>query len=180
MSLSTYRAAVVAGIEAAVPAFRSVEPHGGRFDLDELKRFGAAAPAARVALLGVSPAQELASGAMRATVRAGVFVLTRDAPALPRDVAALVLVDGVLQAVRGNLWGLDTTERPQAMRADNLFGTRLAQTGIDLWAVSWEQRVHLGGLDAETLDLLETIQQTWPVGDGDTTDPQDTITLPQS
>jgi hypothetical protein len=94
-------------------------------------------------------------------------------------VAALALTDAVLQALRGNLWGLSNVERPQAMRADNLFGTRLAQTGLDLWAVSWEQRVHLGGLDAETLDLLETIQQTWPVGDGDTDDPQDTINLPQ-
>jgi hypothetical protein len=178
MSLTAYRAAVVAGIKASVPAFREVEPHGGRFELDELKRMGAAAPAARVALLAVGPAQEL-TASVRATVRTAVFVITRDAPGTPRDVAALALTDAVLQALRGNLWGLSNVERPQAMRADNLFGTRLAQTGLDLWAVSWEQRVHLGGLDAETLDLLETIAQTWPVGDGDTDDPQDTINLPQ-
>jgi hypothetical protein len=182
MSLTAYRAAVVAGLKTLggeAPLFRSVEPHGGRFDLEELKRFGALAPAARVAVLALRPAQELSSGRLLVTVRCATFVATRDLPALPRDVAALALVDAVLLAIEGNFWGDAAARRPAGLGAENLFGTTQDRTGVALWAVTWEQQVLLGGLDAETLDALELIAQTWPVGGEHTPNPEDNVVIPQ-
>lgn len=179
MSLIACRDGIVAAIKAAIPALKEVKSHAGRFDLAELQRLAAKAPAVRVACLGVLSAKAT-PGCVEITVSWAAFVIAKDQRGLKRDAAALALITAIMPTIPGNLWGLDNVDAPDKIRADNLYSGKLDQKGVALWGVRWQQDMQLGQLDEATLEAFNTLFVDWDLAPIDgTTDTSDDITLEQ-
>lgn len=162
MRLVDLRTAVLADLKAKLPGLRSAAVHGGRFDLEELKRYSAQAPALRVAVLGAPSLAD--TGDERTDVDATLvaYVLTTDAPQLPRDVAALNLCEVLLAYIPHKRWGLQDIGAPERVSASNLYDGGLDRQAVALWAVSWSQRVRLGeSVFAEDGTLPSEIYASW-------------------
>ncbi|BBF92360.1 phage protein Gp37 [Blastochloris tepida] len=136
--------AVVDGLAAKVPQLKSVEAHGGTFDEAEIRRFSAAAPAAKVAILGTGRWQRDHSGRFVIPVRLVVVVATRDGADAKRDRRALALVMAIAAALDGNRWGLDQVGRPDAIEAESLYSGAIDKTGLGLWQIAWTQDLYAG------------------------------------
>lgn len=189
MSLETLRAAVVNTIGAGMTSTVTCEPHGGRFDVEELKRVSRKTPAVFVAVLGLRDVVER-NGDFQATVAWGAFAVAKDNPGLRRDLAAAALVDRLTMIVPDNTWGLEDEclRRPQGIRGDNLFSASVNKLGVAMWAVTWQQSMVLGQAmdDAAlaALDPFETLNIRYPVDDDvddheDAPEAVDQVTLPQ-
>ena len=165
MSLLALRTAIDGAVKAALPTVKSVKPHGGRFTLEEIRRIAAQTPSVRIALLGLNSIGQTTGSEVRALAVVAVFVLTRDAPAVHRDVAALALVEVLVKLVPGNVWGLADVDAPNDVRADNLFSTQLDKVGVALWAVNWRQEIELGVFDETALDDFATFNATFDIGE---------------
>lgn len=143
MSVLSLRAAVVAGLQAALPKLAGktvkVESHAGRFDAAELKRISAQAPAVFVAVLGLADLSE-SCGEVSATCQILAIVVCKDAPSLPRDLAALGMMEASAKIVPGNDWNGAAEAAPEGLRCDNLFSATLDQAGVAMWGVAWRQR----------------------------------------
>lgn len=134
---------VADAIRAALPSLREVAAHAGRFDIDELKAFTARAPAVRVALLRVDAGVEAAGPAIRREAALAAFIVTRDAPALPRDRAAATIAQALLTLVEGNRWASPDLGQARNVAAENLYNAGARGQGVSLWAVSWSQPLML-------------------------------------
>jgi len=139
------RAAVITGIETALPGFH-VEGHLGRFSAADLSTFITRAPAVRVAVLGIQDAA--ATGAegeqIDCIARLGVYVVTKDVGArLTRDEAAAAAVERIALLATGNRWGLDFTRPAAAPNAQNLFSDETLKRGVAMWAIDLPQSVRL-------------------------------------
>lgn len=169
MSLHGLRDAVVATLKTALPALPSIEAHAGRFTPEEVKRAGAQTPALRVVVVDVPQIEASNVGTADVDVLMGVYVVTRDTPASPRDKAALATVTALTTIVPENRWGLDYAERPEGMRADNLYSGDVDKLGLALWAMTWLQTIRVKfGPSAGVLDDLKTFVTDYhlpPLGD---------------
>ena len=182
MSLASLRAAIAAALDAATPPSVTCAEHGGRFDIEELRRVSAKAPALFVAVLGFSDCAE-SCGSYEATVSWAVFSVARDKPGVSRDRSAMALVDALALIVPGNTWGLaESIGTPDGVRGDNLFSATVDKAGVAMWATTWRQRMQLGSAmpaDAlAALDLFATFDARFPVA-GDAPVAEDRVSLPQ-
>jgi hypothetical protein len=143
MSVLTLREAVVTGLRASLPRLAGktvkVEAHAGRFDAAELRRISAQAPAVFVAVLGLADLSE-SCGEVSATCQLLAIVVCKDAPGLPRDLAALGMMEALAKIVPGNGWNDAAEKAPEDIRCDNLFSATLDQAGVAMWGVAWRQR----------------------------------------
>lgn len=143
MSVLALRAAVVAGLATSLPQLAGktvkVDSHAGRFDAAELKRISAQAPAVFVAVIGLADMTE-SCGEVSATCQVLAIVVCKDAPSLPRDLAALGMMEALAKIVPGNDWNGAAEKAPEDIRCDNLFSATLDQAGVAMWGVAWRQR----------------------------------------
>lgn len=140
MNLVDLREAVRQQLADAVGPKITVQTFGGRFDLAELKRWGARAPCLLVAAMGL-PRLELEGGTWNADVRWAVFVLTKDLPQRPRDATALDLVEATLVVIRPEEdWGDPDGQAVRDVAAENLYSGQIDTNGVALWVVTWRQR----------------------------------------
>jgi len=156
MSLCDLRDAVVTDLRRILPQLRTCETHGGRFDAAELRRLAPRTPAALVTTLALDDLRR-EHGEYKSEVTFAVFVLTTDRPGLPRDEAALAVVDALARTIPDNRWSMAESETvPDRLRAENLYSGGLDKSGVALWAVSWRQRMVLGQeLSAEDVAALD-------------------------
>jgi hypothetical protein len=154
--LATTRNQIAAYIKAQLPSLKTCDPHGGRFDLEELRRHSKKAPAVLVAMTDASEAL-LAQG-VETMATYVIFVITRDTAAAPRDVAAINLVQCILSMLPGQVWLPELVDaenpfvsEPDRVSAQNFFSTALDDQGVAMWAISFRQTVSLG--DAAGSDL---------------------------
>ena len=148
-AIATYRQMMLAAIRQAMPELKEVAGHPGRFDLGELQRISMRAPAVRLAILGAPRIAETSDERLRIDLSLAAFVITRDAPGLPRDEAALNIVETLMQLVSLNQWQVaeDTgfgLLLPREMRAENLYSGEVDRRGVALWGLSWRQGMILG------------------------------------
>jgi len=118
----------------------------GRMTEDEIKRMAVKTPAIRVACLGLPKAEAVGDGEVDRDVAFAAYILTTDKPRLPRDTAALAMVEDLLLRLPGQRWD-EANVHPvgeSAATAENLYSSKLGTTGITLWAVVWTQRVRMG------------------------------------
>jgi len=180
MSLLTQRTAIVAAVKTALPAVIDCESHGGRFTPEDLKRIAQRTPAIRVGCLGIRSMESDGAGSFDVIVVWGIFVITADKPQLPRDAGALTLVAAIVQLVPDNIWNDTASGYPENSRADNLYSGQLESVGVALWAITWQQKITLGGTDAGALDDFITFNATYDLAPPDgQTDAQDSVTLEQ-
>ncbi|WP_174889357.1 phage protein Gp37 [Candidatus Williamhamiltonella defendens] len=144
MKLTALRQAIMDKINAQLTELKAVAPHPGRFNLDELKRIATQLPAVRVALMGMPRVHMLETGENEAVLRLAAFVVTGDRRQLPKDEAALAIVESLLVLIPGQRWGVTGTMDAKDVKADNLFSGQVERQGVAMWAVTWEQSVRLG------------------------------------
>lgn len=155
----TLREAVAAHLTAAMPKEVHVATSPGVVDEGEIARVSMKAPALLVSVLDVLSVDR-AKGASAARLRLGVYLVCAPGrTGRPADAMALALLPRVLAAVDGEDWDVpDVLDRPENLRADNLYSGRLGNVGLlALWGVSWEQRVALPGEEPED-DLAEFLR----------------------
>lgn len=154
MSVLQVRQAIVDGIKAKLPAGVTVETHRGRFDsAEEVKRFGAKAPAVLVACVRI-PFNDTTPSMPRINACFAVFVVTADKPQLPRDAGALALVESIQGVVSGNTWGRDDTSEPTSIDARNLYSGAIDRMGVAIWVITFDQLITNPVLDQAALDAL--------------------------
>jgi phage gp37-like protein len=182
MSLESLRDAIVATIRTGLGPGIACEAHGGRFDVAELRRVSAKAPAVFVASLGFRDLV-YANGLYKGTFAWGAFVVAKDKPRVHRDLVAAAVVDRLALIVPENTWGSDDClDAPQAVRGDNLFSSGVDSSGVAMWAVSWQQQMAVAeamtAADLAALDPFETLYARYPVADNAPV-AEDSVNLPQ-
>jgi len=184
MSILSMREAIKTTIASELAdSFNTVDTYGGRFNLEELRRWAGRAPAALVACLG-GTSFELFGGEKYATIRWAVFVLTTSRSVVPRDDAALALVESVAALVldessaAAGRWGEDDAGPIARGAIENLYTGGLDKSGVSLWAVTWLQNTLIDKLDAEGLDDFDEAWVDWDLAPRDgQLDAQDLIKL---
>ncbi|CAA0129474.1 Uncharacterised protein [Starkeya nomas] len=142
-TLATLLDPIVAGL-GSLPDVKSCEAFGGRFDMAALARFGAAAPAIRVAVLGVDKINWIDTGQLDGVVEVGAFIVTRDERGKPRDLAVLGHVHNVLVKVHAERWGLPLVQAGRPARCENLYSGAVQSAGLALWGVRWTMKLRMG------------------------------------
>ncbi len=138
-----YVEAVVAAIRSWLPDLASCDTHPGRFDLGELKNFATKTPGVRVAILGLSPVEPLPSGERDVPLLMAAYVITKDAPGLPRHVSALNITETLANRIPDHHFGA-CSGPATGMRGQNLYSGEINKAGVNLWALSWSQTVRIG------------------------------------
>jgi phage gp37-like protein len=169
MSIETVRTAIVNTIAAKITALKTCEAHPGRFDLVEIKRVAANAPAVFVAALATGK-QESSNGDVQAPVTFAAFIVTKDQPQITRDSLVLDIVSALLVLADSNDWGsADVVENPVSIRGRNLYSASIDKHGISMWAITWQQKIKLGSAtDVAALDDFLRTNGTEKNQDGDT------------
>ena len=159
LDISALRDAISATLKAKLPRV-DVDAHGGTFDLDEVKRYAALAPAVRVALVGCGKASRWNDGRWLVPVNIACVIFARDAASadrstiISRDTAALALATSVQIVIQGNRFGLSGVRQPEDVTARNEYSGALDATGAALWQVNFTCGVLLGEAVDETLAAL--------------------------
>ena len=141
------RDAVVGSLRNKLGGGVSVEPHGGTFALEDLKRFALLAPAVRVAIVGVGKGSRFNDGRWQVPVHFAAVAITRDAVAperITRDVGALLLVGALELSLASNRFGLEGVRQAEAIEARNEYSGPVETMGVALWQVTWTTPVLLG------------------------------------
>ncbi len=168
MILSELREAIVKAIndtinDASNPeaTIRTAKTHPGRFNLEELKRMQASkAPNVLLAILNAPSIEPGDNEQAEIAVSLAAFIVTTDRPGLPKDIAALNLVESIGAIVPNNRWG-QTGRRlstPQNIRAENLYSGDLDKSGVAVWAITWTQSLYIG---ADAFDDPILIQELY-------------------
>ena len=122
----------------------NIESYPGRFDVTELKRISTKLPAVRIAFMGSTKIDMMDTGENEATVRLAAFVITGDRRGLPKDSAALNIVEALLTLIPGQSWGVPGTTIAKNIKADNLYSGQVDRQGVAIWALTWEQTTRIG------------------------------------
>lgn len=148
VALSPFLTAIIARINERLPDLKTCELHGGRFNIEELKRLGRQAPAVFLSALAAPTNTAVGDGRRNITLQLTAFVLAAERPGLCRDVAALNLVEALLMMLPQQTWGLSADDVrcgfPDRVSAQNLYSGSLDKVRSALWGVSWRQSVYIG------------------------------------
>ncbi len=154
-SLADLRAAIVATLSGKLPTV-PVAPHGGVFDLDEIRRYAVTAPAILIAIVGAGRAARWKDGRWAVPVRCAAVIVTRDAAPgdvrVGRDAAALALAAAVELAIVSNRFGLEGVLQPDDVEAHNEYSGPIDKFGVALWQVTWTSTVLLGEPFGDSID----------------------------
>lgn len=180
MSLLSLRDDVQRTIAQAVSGFAQVDTHGGRFDMDEIKRWAKRTPCCVVGILSVN-SSEFDGTQVVANVEFGAFVVTKDQKDLKRDAAAIVMTDALFATVTPlQRFGADeAVHAPTDMAAANLYNGKLDQEGIALWAFTWTQGYDIARFDLALLSDFLRYRSSIQISENpDTPTGDDAVDLP--
>lgn len=179
MSLVTMRTAIQSTLSTNINKLAKVYTHGGRFDVDELKRWALQAPCAIVSALAVRDLH-IESGQPVADLYWGCFIVTKDQVNSPRDVEALLILELALSTISPlQRFGVTEAHAPHDIRADNLFAGKLDQSGVAIWAITWRQGYDINPFDLTNLDDFLRFRADIDLATADdSVDAQDSVDLP--
>jgi phage gp37-like protein len=155
MKLVQFRDAIVTEFRTLMPAIPQITAHFGPFDLDELQAFVVKAPAIMVSLVGLARTKQVSSRELDADVHCAAFIVTKTAPSLPADVAALNIAESLAGHLSCRKFG-PAAEPAREIAITNHYSGKLRQTGgmIALFAVEWRQIVRIGASVAVTGPIM--------------------------
>lgn len=161
----------------------TVSWHGGDFNLEDLRTYGANAPALVLALLRVGHEQQ--DGSTVAMAHWGLVALTVDDKALDKHTGCLVLLDATLRAVGQSIFGTGPmVGKNDKLDAVNEYSRALDELGIAMWALAWQQKIEL--VDEDTSVAFNALRVRYdlyprPEGEalGDVVEAEDLIELEQ-
>lgn len=158
---------VADSIRAVLPGLRTCKGMVGRFDAEELKRQGLAAPAVLVSRTGARQGQVLAGPFKTFEVEMEAFVLTRDEMGLGRDEAAANICTALLIHIPEKTWGQVGVGAAVGVREQPLITGASSGLATSLWAVTWTQPVSLEGFSiAPAVPLSLYVGQAPEIGFG--------------
>ena len=147
MNVDELHKSIVPRLKALLPALRSCEMHGGRFDLAELAAVSAAAPAAFVSFLNIKKVEENGDGTVSLTGLFSIYFVTVDKKGLDRATAGRNLTEATCAWLPNNRFGLKGIGAPSSITGSNLYDGAARGKAVALWAVAWEQKVKSGSSD---------------------------------
>lgn len=152
------REAIIAKIKVALPGF-DVAGHFGRFNGAELARFLVAAPAVRVAILGLSDSADGVDDEDLDTVaRVGVYIVTKDGDLkASRDASVCAAAEKLVMLANRQRWGLSFCRAALPATAQNLYSEDTLNKGVALWALDIRQPVVLTLPEAEAGEPLSEL-----------------------
>jgi len=186
MSIIAVRTAMASAFTTAFPGVKVVT-HGGRMDVEEIKRWATGSPAIIIACLGV-PRLTADDSMVSAEAAWAACVVGINGPSETlRDAVTLALVAPMLRLIGawGQRWNNTANKAPVGIRAENAYSPTLDRMGVSLWAITWTQAVDLPDIDdVQALALSDFLKQytTWaPAGNLSTTPDTATLeTIPQA
>lgn len=168
--IAQLREAVVASLQAKIPSVK-IESHGGTFDLPEIKRYAAIAPAIVVSVVGCGKGYRWNDGRWAIPVNFAAVVVTIDKAAadrksiVGRDTAAMMLSTAVELAVQGNRFGLEGVRQPDNITARNEYSGKVDEAGVALWQVNWTVDALLAEKVQESIDAIVQMLAIEPPGE---------------
>lgn len=148
-SIRSLSEAVVARLRDNLPNVRSVEIHGGTFDLEEVRRISATAPSVWLAAAGVGKSRRNSAGQIELPVNFAAVIVTKDTAQqgvgrVRRDQAAEALATACMMLIDRSRFGLSGVGAPEDLRATNEFSGEVDKAGVALWQVTWTQAIGFG------------------------------------
>lgn len=140
---------------------RTVEAYDGPLDAGELRRVFHQSPAVLVVVLGF-PDGEDQGVSCQVNCRFAAFVVAAAARPDKRGNSALAIAEAVTVEVLRNSAG---GSQPKRVRAENLYNAAIDGPGLALWAVHWEQALHVDG--ADVTENLRRVQIDWDLAPTD-------------
>lgn len=145
MNLGDLREIICGVLQTEIAELKTCEPHGGRFNIDELKRVCAKAPAVFVSMLSAGRVNA-DNGGTNAVINFAVYVVTKRTSRVSEDQLVLNLVQKLIQILARQQWGLDESEKePENIKAQNLFSQKVDRQGVAMWGITFSQQFDLGG-----------------------------------
>lgn len=142
--IATFAGLVAARIGTDLPGLRSCRAIDGPFDVAELKRTSAAAPAVLVATLGARQGQPGAYWQLRHYhLSMAAYVVTGNRGELSGQAAALAIVQHLLAVIPEEVWGLADAGPAEQVDWRVLVTKETRDLGVHLSAVTWSQPVTL-------------------------------------
>lgn len=142
--IATLAATVAARVAADLPGLRTSRAIDGPFDVAELKRLGAGAPAVLIAVLGARQGQPGAHWQLRHHhLSMAAYVVTRNEGGLSGQAAALAIVQHLLAVIPEEVWGLADAGPAEQVDWRVLVTKETRDLGVHLSAVTWSQPVTL-------------------------------------
>lgn len=138
---------------SSLTELKACDVHPGRFTVQEIKRLTTKTPAIYVASLGIAKTEHTGTEQIQAEHRLAAYVITKDAPRLPRHQSAIAIVDTLVAQVPHERWGRRCGPA-QNVRAENLYSGQADRAGIAVWAVTWNQSVSLGESVADEFGIV--------------------------
>lgn len=163
MRIVEHRAQVVEAIQAKLPDVFA-RSYGGRFDLAELEAVSLRTPGILVAVLGHAGQKGLGDGRHSLDLRMVAFVVTKDTRSIDRDTAALNLCEILCAWLPHQRFGGTGRGDAGDVRWQNLFSGKARKGAVTLNAVSWQQRVVVGGADPDFPGPDQPIPETVYLG----------------
>lgn len=173
------RDAIVDTIQDTVGDRVSVFAHGGSFNLEQINRYSAKAPAVVVATIACRGI-EIQGTERVADFRWVAFILARNDTGDARDEIALAMVELLMHLIGEQRWGVECAQATKKVNAANLFSAGVDAKGLALWAITWDQAIDLRGTFAQSLDdfLILFTKYDLDTTDGIDNDAEDQINLP--
>lgn len=172
------REAVKETIRSQLKDFRTIETHGGLFDVDSLKRYSTKTPSCIIAV-GSIPNFEHQGGQRRADVMFNAVIITEGEKFKIKDAAALFFVEKIIELLDQQTWGLGARDQaadptlvqciggtPKDIAADNAFARDTDKKGKAIWVVRWTQNITFAPPDFDSFDDFLLLHAEWSLADG--------------
>lgn len=142
--LIALRAAIIADLKVFLPSIKTIEPHLGPFDIDELKTFSVAAPAIKVTLLGWQPSEEVSTRELDCHAHLAAYIVTKPQPQMKADEVALDIAEALAGRVTKKSYTA-YSETGKQVACTNHYSGSVRETGaIALFSVDWKCVVRIG------------------------------------
>lgn len=180
MKIIEVRDAIAKTIQEKLGDEINVFSHGGTFDLTQINKYAARAPAVVVSVFAMR--DFVIEGSERvADLRWLVMIITKSVANENRGDQALGILEMILHLIGDQRWGVDGVQKTTNHNGANMFTAKVDAKGLAAWSLMWDQRMDMDGTFAESLDEFRTLQTKWDLDttDGIDDDAEDLISLPQ-
>lgn len=141
-----------------------IDVHPGRFNLDELKKLSLKLPAIRITTMALGKPEPVGNGEVDRAVKCVAFIITGDKKDLPRDEAALNIIEDLInylpkktfdkpEGEDGHIGGLHLINDNDVGEAENLYSSNLGRNNVTIWGLSWTQTIRFGQDEYPTVNV---------------------------
>ncbi|WP_163833287.1 phage protein Gp37 [Spartinivicinus ruber] len=143
MQINQLLSAITQTIHSHLPDLKDVSTHAGRFDLGEVKRVANHTPTVKVALMEARDFKPVETEQRDVSLRLAAFVMVSDSRKLPKDEAAINIIEALSLLIAEQRWGMDGVLAANGIKASNLYSSQTDRQGLAIWGITWDQVMRL-------------------------------------